>query len=286
MLVYGQRLYQIITDNENNSLPIFSSLLHREQKEEIIYKPEDTIKIIEGWTNRDIGQYFESQGKWQREELLELVGFPTVDYRAEKDMPLPKDFSADFAFLTDKPKYYGLEGYLFPDTYRVYSDATIEDVVVKMLENFDNKLTPDMRAEIARQNKTIYEIVTMASIIEKEAPITSDDDYDARVISGIFWGRLSVGQALQSDATLSYIFNDNKPQHRGDELEKDSPYNTYKYRGLPPGPICNPGIAAIKAAIYPIDTSYNYFLTPKDSQEVIYARTYDEHLNNKYKYLK
>lgn len=90
---------------------------------------------------------------------------------------------------------------------------------------------------------------------------------------------------LQSDATLSYIFDDNKPVHSGEELEVDSLYNTYKYRGLPPGPIANPGLIAIEAAIYPAKTSYYYFLTTLDGSAIYYAKTYDEHLKNKYKYL-
>jgi len=145
-----------------------------------------------------------------------------------------------------------------------------------------------MRADIKAQKKTIYDIVTMASIIEKEAPIDyqKDDNHDARIISGIFWGRLKIGQALQSDATLSYILNDNEPSHSGADLKVDSPYNTYKYRGLPPGPICNPGILAIEAAIYPLATDYNYFLTPKGKGTVIYAKDYEEHLKNKYQYLR
>jgi len=254
----------------------------------IIYKPEDTIKILEGWNSREIDQYFFSQGRFNNEEFLSAVGFPRLDYREDKDKPALKDWSEQFSFLSDKPKYYGLEGYLFPDTYRIYSTSSVEEVIVKLLDNFDKKLTPEMRAEIKAQGKTIYEIVTMASIIEKEAPFNyqTNDDSDARLISGIFWRRLKAGQALQSDATLSYIFGDKNPQHSGEELEIDSPYNTYKYRDLPPGPICNPGLWAIKAAIYPTVSSYNYFLTPLDGQKVYYARTYDEHLKNKYKYLK
>lgn len=254
----------------------------------IVYRPEDTIQILEGWTSREIGQYFESQGRYQSEEFLEVAGFPRVDYREDKDMPALPDYSKKFSFLEDKPKYYGLEGYLFPDTYRIYATSTVTEVIEKLLENFDKKLTPELRTEIKKQGKTIYEIVTMASIIEKEAPFDyrSGDDRDARLISGIFWNRLKIGQALQSDATLSYIFSDRKTQHSGAELEIDSPYNTYKYRGLPPGPICNPGLWAIKAAIYPLKSKYNYFLTPNASTSVFYAASYEDHLRNKYKYLK
>jgi UPF0755 protein len=164
----------------------------------------------------------------------------------------------------------------------------VTEVIDKMLSNFDNKLTPKMRTDIAAQGKSIYEVITLASIVEKEAPIDyqTSDDHDARIIAGIFLNRLHSGQALQSDATISYIYGDNQPAHSGAELNVDSPYNTYKYKGLPPGPICNPGILAIEAAIYPITTDYYYFLTPKGKSEVVYAKTYAEHLQNKNKYLK
>lgn len=260
----------------------------REATPQIVPKAEETITVPEGWTVVDIAEYFERAGKWSREEFLNVVGFPRVDYRQDEDYPALKDYSAQFSFLEDKPEYYGLEGYLFPDTYRIYASSTVEDVVLKMLANFDLKLTPQMRADIKKQGLTVYQIVTMASLIEKEAPINYQPggDRDAKIISGIFWDRLKIGQALQSDATLSYILGDTNPQHSGEELDNPSPYNTYEYRGLPPGPICNPGQLAIEAAIYPTYTDYNYFLTPLDKKEVIYARTYEDHLQNKYKYLK
>jgi len=253
----------------------------------IIPRAEEVIVIPEGWNNREISQYFERLGKWQSEELLEVVGFPQVDYRQNKDMPALPDYSEEFPFLKDKPKYYSLEGYLFPDTYRIYASSTVKDAVVKMLDNFGKKLTPKMRADIKAQGKTIYEIVTMASIVEKEATIDNfnGDNRDARLIAGIFWRRLKYGQALQSDATLSYVLGDTNASHSGAELENKSPYNTYKYPGLPPGPICNPGLVALQAAIYPLSSDYNYFLTAPD-KKVYYARTYAEHLSNKYKYLK
>lgn len=284
-------IYKSFTAEGNNFPPLITIFLERikpKEKKVIIPRAEETLKVLEGWTTRDIAQYFESKAKWQREEFLEITGFPLVDYRNNKKMPEPKDFSAEFSFLKDKPVYRGLEGYLFPDTYRIYASSSVSEVIEKMLANFDNKLTPKMRADINSQGKTIYEIITLASLIEKEAPIDyqTKDNYDAKIIAGIFLNRLAIGQGLQSDATLSYIYGDNKPAHSGAELEVDSPYNTYKYRGLPPGPICNPGILAIKAAIYPTKNDYNYFLTPKGKNTVIYARTYEEHLKNKYKYLK
>ncbi len=291
VVFFIKTIYKSFSSEGNNFPPLITGFLDRikpKEKKVIIPRTEETLKVLEGWTTRDIAQHFESNAKWQREEFLEVVGFPLVDYRNNKEMPEPKDFSVKFSFLKDKPFYRGLEGYLFPDTYRIYASSTVSEVVEKMLENFDSKLTPKMRADINAQGKTIFEIVTLASLIEKEAPIDyqTNNNYDAKIIAGIFLNRLAIGQGLQTDATLSYIFDDNKPAHSGAELEVDSPYNTYKYRGLPPGPICNPGILAIEAAIYPANTDYYYFLTPKGKNIVIYARTYEEHLKNKYKYLK
>lgn len=270
-------------------LQLFEKLTHQNLEKKPDLRPERTIKVLEGWTEREISQYFEREGLWQSEELLELAGLPKYDYRQEKQSNWPKDFSDQYDFLADKPKYYSLEGYLFPDTYRIYATSTVSEALDKMLDNFDKKLTQQMRSDIKQQGKTIYEIIIMASIVEKEAALDyspSADNTNARLIAGIFWNRLEIGQALQSDATLSYYFGDRKPSHSGKQLEVDTAYNTYKYPGLPPTPICNPGILAIKAAIYPLDSDYNYFLSPLDSRQVIFSKTYEEHVANKFKYLK
>ncbi|MFH1822084.1 MAG: endolytic transglycosylase MltG [Patescibacteria group bacterium] len=243
---------------------------------------ERTIKIIEGWSLRDIAFYFENLGMYQAEEIMELAGLPLVDYRGKNNMEWPKDYSSEFSSLGDKPKYYSYEGYLFPDTYRVFKDAEMDDIIKKMLNNFDKKLTAEMRKDIANQGKSIYQIVTMASIIEKEGR----NFKDMSIISGLFWDRIKNGQPLQSDATLTYIFSDDKPAHTTEETKVDSPYNTYLILGLPPGPICNPSLNAIKAAIYPEYTDYNYFLHRLDTGETIFSKTYDEHLNNKARYLR
>jgi UPF0755 protein len=286
-LIFGRSLIRSLA-GENSFLSRLDNLLKQEEQVSTVLRPEKTVRFVEGWTNRDMGQYLEGQGIWQSEELLESAGFPQVDYSLETDMPLPLDFSQQYNFLQDKPLSRGLEGYLYPDTYRIYAaSSTPADLIVKMLSNFDQKLTAQMRADIKKQGKTIYEIVTMASILEKEAPINyaSGDNRDARIIAGIFWDRIKVGQALQSCASLAYILGVNKSQYSAADTQIESPYNTYKYRGLPPGPISNPGILAIEAAIYPLSTNYNYFLTPSGSKEIIYAATYEEHLRNKNKYL-
>jgi len=243
---------------------------------------EKTIKIIEGWNVRDVAVYFQDQGMGQSDDFLEMVGYPKIDYRYNKNLPTPRDYVNDFDFLKDKPDYYGLEGYLFPDTYRVFQDALAEDAVLKMLANFDKKLTQEMRQDIISQDKTIYEIVTMASIVEKE--VRSVDDM--KVVAGIFWDRIKNGQPLQSCATLAYILEENKGQYTVEDTEIDSPYNAYQNRGLTPGPICNPGLQAIEAAIYPEFTDYNYFLSRPDTGETVFSVTYDEHVANKARYLR
>jgi len=250
----------------------------------IVPREEKTIRILEGWSNREIADYLAEQGLWPAGDFLAAAGSAQIGMEGGAGL----DFAAlrqRYSWLPEKTA--SLEGYLFPDTYRIFATSTPQEVIGKMLDNFDRKLTPEMRAEIARQGKTVQEIVTMASLIEKEAPIDNvgGKSEDARLIGGVFYNRLALGQALQSDATLSYVFRQAKARHAGVELEYDSPYNTYRYRGLPPGPIANSGLIAIQAAINPADTDYYYFLTPTDSRAVIYARTYEEHLRNKNKYL-
>lgn len=292
LIVFSPYIYRNIIKTNKEYLPGFiSSWIEerdsRKKPSPIVYKEEVNVRVIEGWTLEDISEHISDLG-WEKEEFDKVAGVAKVDYSKINGENKPHDFSDRFSFLEDKPDNYGLEGFLFPDTYRVFVDASVEEVVIKMLENFDIKLNAELRAEIERQGKTIYDVLIIASLIEKEAPIDYSDpeNRDARMVSDIFWNRLAIGQALESDATLSYWFRDNNPAHSRDDLRVDTPYNSYKYPGLPPTPICNPGLLAIKAAIYPIDTNYNYFLTSLDGENIYYASTYQEHLSNKYKYLK
>ncbi len=184
-------------------------------------------------------------------------------------------------------KLEGLEGFLFPDTYyigrqvEINDDAQNEKIVRMMLDNFDKKLTQELREEIKIQNKTIFEIITMASLIEKEVRGFKDKE----IVSGILWKRLKIGMPLQVDATVAYITGKNTVKISRKELQIDSPYNTYKYRGLPKGPICNPGIESIITAIHPIDNPYWYYLSTPEG-ETIFSETLDEHNIAKVKYLK
>jgi len=191
------------------------------------------------------------------------------------------DFYLQYKFLSEISSKDSLEGFLFPDTYRFKKDISKEDIIKKFLENFDKKMTPELREEISHQEKTIYQIVTLASIIQQEAL----EEKEMPMIAGIFWNRLKIGMFLQSDATVNYATGKKARQASADDLKIQSPYNTYLYQGLPPTPICNPGIVAIKAAIYPQASDYLYFLHPLNSPAV-YSKTLEEHNRNKAKYLK
>lgn len=229
---------------------------------------EQEIKIIEGWNDRQIAAYLENSGVADSRNFLEAIADERI-WRGRYD------------FLADKPKKASLEGYLFPDTYRIYKDASVDDVVTKMLNNFASKLTPERRKALKEQGRSIFEIITMASIIELEVP----SDSDRKMIADIFWRRADNGIPLQSDATINYITGKNNPTPAQEDLEIDSLYNTYLYPDLPPGPISNPGLDAIEATVYSTPNEYWFYLSKPDG-ETVYSKTHDEHVINKQRYLK
>jgi len=191
------------------------------------------------------------------------------------------NFKNDYEFLADLPSGTNLQGFLFPDTYKFAKEDSQDIIIIKMLDNFDQKITAQMRQDIKNQGRSLYEIINLASILEKEVTNSAD----RKIVAGIFWKRLSDKYPLQSDATLSYILGDNKTRHNLEETKIDSPYNTYKYVGLPPMPINNPGLDAITAAIYPQPSDYYFFLTKPDTGEAVFAKTLDEQNQNIAKYL-
>jgi len=207
---------------------------------------KDNVVILEGWDKKDIAKYLETKGICKQDYFLSLI---------------KKDYSDEFDFLSDKPQKLDLEGYLFPDTYEISKGETCEDIVNLMLANFGKKLTPELRAEIVKDSKgtpkSIFDVVTMASMIEKEVRGLDDK----KVVSGILWKRIAVGMPLQLDCTVNYITDRNDPSVSIKHTKIDSPYNTYMYPGLPKGPISSPGINSIIAAIYPKKTSYWYWLS-------------------------
>lgn len=225
------------------------------------------LTFPEGWTAKDMAERLKANG-FSDSDFLSLVDEPTQELKDE------------FPFLKNIPRDASLEGYLFPDTYFFAKDATAQDIVRKMLKNFETKITGNMLSDIESQNKNLHEIIIMASIVEKEAKFADE----MKTVSSVFYNRLLVGQRLQSDATLEYVLGDKKIQHTASETQNQSPYNTYQFAGLPPGPVSNPGINAINAAIYPVQSEYYYFLTDLKTKKTIFSKTFDEHVKNKAKY--
>lgn len=238
------------------------------------------ITILEGWDLRDIASYCEAQKIFNPSELFKFAGEPAKGYLG-KDNIFENDLSGKFEFLKDKPKNVGLEGYLFPDTYEIVQGEKSAEIIDKILANFGEKLSLPLAKEIEKQRKTIFEIVTMASIIEKEARTVSDK----KIVSGILWKRLAANMPLQVDSSINYAIDKSKPSVSYNDLLVDSPYNTYRYKGLPIGPICNPGIESIEAAIYPKTSNYWYYLSTP-AGKIIFSRTLSEHNIAKARYLK
>ncbi len=244
-----------------------------------IPREEVTITLIEGWTLRDVAEHLIEKKLATADEFFSFVGVP--GHTSKKAKFRQSSLMREYPFLSEIPDGVSMEGYLFPDTYRVYVDEGVESIVRRLVDNFSKKVTLDLQTEFKKQHKKLYEIVTMASIIERE--VATDDD--RAKVSDILWGRLSVSMPLQVDSSVNYVTDKNTPAISHDDTRLTSPYNTYKFKGLPLGPISNPGIKSIEAAIYPEITPYVYFLTSKTG-EVKYARTLDEHNANKWKYLK
>ncbi len=164
-----------------------------------------------------------------------------------------------------------LEGYLFPDTYFVPTNISAESMIEIMRENFDKKTTTEMRE---------HDIVTMASLIEKEA----SKEKDRKLISGILWKRIDVGMPLQVDVVFPYIINKYSLQLTNEDLRVDSPYNTYTNKGLPPGPIANPGLNSLEAALNPTESDYWFYLSDRQGN-MHYSATYEQHLEKRKIYL-
>ncbi len=184
-----------------------------------------------------------------------------------------------FVVRAQKPDDVDLEGYLFPDTYRFFADATAEDIVKKMLDTMETRVNGLDEPTDDAVGMTTHEILTLASIVEREVRKPSE----MKNVADIFLKRLSIGMALQADSTVNYVTGGDDPSISLDDTDLDSPYNTYRNPGLPPGPISNPGMNALTAVIHPATNDYLYFLTD-ELGNVYYGATFDQHIANR-KYL-
>lgn len=226
---------------------------------------KENITIIEGQKLIDIKNQLIEKGVCNEHNFEELVN---------------KDYKLKFNFLEDKPDDINLEGYFFPDTYEILSDESCEIFINRVLNNFNKKFSEDLRMEIIKQKRSVFDIIIIASILEKEV-ITLNDK---KIVAGILNNRLESGMPLQIDATINYITGKSDRRVLISDTKIDSFYNTYKYLGLPKGPISNPGIDSIISAIYPKENSYFYYISTKDGT-TIFSKTLEEHNANIQKYL-
>lgn len=208
-------------------------------------------------------------------KITHIEGESVVDLSHTLKNLLPNLDTTDFI-----KKATSLEGRLFPDTYLVPANFSVDKLIATMQLNYEKNLAP-LRTEIASSGLSEMEVITLASIIEREA----NSSTSMKVVAGILRKRLELHMPLQVDATLEYVLDTSPKKLTADDLEIDFPYNTYKHFGLPPTPIGNPGLTAIKAVLNPTVTPYVYYLT--DSDGIFhYARTFEEHKANIARYLR
>ena len=229
------------------------------------------ITLIPGWTIEDFAAKLVEDGVLaDSAEFLELcrTGTKLADYYYIDDVLKTKNVAQ---------RKYVLEGYLAPDTYEVYVTATAEDIIRRLLSQTDHVYPVEFQIRADEMGMTMDEVITLASIIQKEAK-----DSDFAKTSAVFHNRLKKGMKLQSDVTIHYVTGLRKMSLTNDDLALSSPYNTYQVSGLPLGPICNPSEAAIWAALYPDETyiaeNYLYFCAKDpESGELHFSRTLQEH---------
>lgn len=227
-----------------------------------------TVRLTfpEGYALVQIAEKLEENGVCSAEDFIAAANDPAL--------------YTEYSFLRDvadtQHRVFAAEGYIFPDTYDFYRGESAEAALGRFLRNAEKKITEDMISRADELGYTIDEILTIASIIQKEAGIPDE----MGKVSSVLHNRLNdTYNFLSCDVTIHYLNKYVIPYIDGDTQRYNEFYNTYKCRGLPKGPICNPGIDAINAALYPEDTPYFFFVTDED-MNYYYAKTYDEHLEN------
>lgn len=211
------------------------------------------LVLPEGATVRELAQQFEAEGLAPAQEVLELSH--------DRQFLLSLGIKAD-----------SLEGYLFPDTYRVFKGMRPAEILARMVQRLREVVTPDLLAKAEAKGLSLHALLTLASIVESEAVLPDE----LPLIAAVFWNRIKRDMPLQADPTVSYAVGKDGRAPTRDDLQVDSPFNTYKYRGLPPTPIGNPGKAAIIAVLNPAKADYLYFVSIDDRRHH-FSSTLEDH---------
>jgi UPF0755 protein len=231
---------------------------------------ERILTLIEGWRREEMAAYLQTQDALDPSEFLALTS------------------SADIAheILATRPAGATLEGYLFPDSYRIEPETTTKQFVESLLNQFARKIAGAVGEGFQTNGLTVHQAVTLAAIIEREAQVPAERP----TIASVFYNRLRINMHLGADPTVQYALGYQESEERWwkkaltyDDLEVASPYNTYVNLGLPPGPICNPGLASLQAVAAPATTEFYFFVATGDGSHV-FSRTFEEHNANVRKY--
>lgn len=231
---------------------------------------EQTVTFPEGFRIEEMAERLDAQTHISGDEFLTI---------ARSDVAL---LALEFPFLGEVPHGISLEGYLFPDTYQIDAGTDADDLIRSMLRRFDSVVTTDVRTAAVARGLGLHGLITLASVVEREARV--DEEY--ALVAGVFSKRLAVNMPLQADPTAQYALGRSegvsgwwKPDLTVADLQVESPYNTYLHVGLMPGPIANPGLQSIRAAARPVETPYLYFVAKGDGSHA-FSVTLDEHNRN------
>ena len=224
------------------------------------------LTIPEGYTAKQIAALVDEKGIATSDEFINEMNNGTFEYEFLEGIPKRENY---------------LEGYLFPDTYFLSGNETAHDIIVMMLNRFEEIYNKSLKGHVESTGYTLDEIVTVASMVESEAKL----DEERPIIAGVIYNRLNIDMPLQIDSTVQYALSTRNEVVTESDLEVDSPYNTYKNKGLPAGPICNPGESSLLAALNPEKHNYYYYvLKEQGGSEHYFAETYDEFLEAKAQY--
>jgi UPF0755 protein len=226
--------------------------------------------IPEGFTVQQIAARLAETAGVSKAKFLEAAGQPAKLTGSTWTKTLP----------TDKSLRFPLEGYLFPETYEMKRGSTEADIINRMLSELDHKLDQlpeDWQSTLEARGLTVHQLLTIASLVEREVVV----DDERPIVASVIQNRLKKKMPLQIDATIQYLLDKQKERLVEADLQVDSPYNTYLYAGLPPGPIASPSLKSIEAALYPEPTDYLYYVTKKDGTNThLFAVTYKQHQKN------
>ena len=227
-------------------------------------KTSTKLTIPEGFELKQIADRLAKAGLVEKKDFLALTS--DVSY-----------FKDDYDFLKGVPDGHTLEGYLYPSTYEIFTDATDEDIVRKMLDGFKEVYTTEIEQKGKSLNMTTDQVIILASIIEREAVV----EKERNTMSAVFHNRLKISMPLQSCATVQYALGERKQVLSNKDVQIKSDYNTYVNAGLPPAPISSPGIHSITAAVSPEDVDYLFFVRTGDDGSHTFSKSYNEHLKAK-----